>query len=98
MTVSAAIKVILWMLSASLAGGLVQAWPQEALQTGARPEEVVFPAAGRSLHGFLWKPEGSGPFPAILWNHGSEKLPGAQPVLAGNDVLAFLDAQMKSAH
>src|SRR5215471_9702320 len=82
MKVSAVIKVILWVLAASLAGGLVHAWPQEALKTGASPEEVVFRAAGRSLHGFLWKPEGPGPFPAILWNHGSEKLPGSQPVLA----------------
>lgn len=47
-----------------------------------RPAEVVFPAAGRELHGFLWKPDGPGPFAAILWNHGSEKLPGSQPVLA----------------
>lgn len=46
------------------------------------PEEVVFQSAGRELHGFLWKPEGSGPFRAILWNHGSEKLPGSEPALA----------------
>ena len=46
------------------------------------PQEVAFPSAGRELHGFLWKPEGNGPFPAIVWNHGSEKLPGSQPVLA----------------
>jgi carboxymethylenebutenolidase len=48
----------------------------------SKPEEVVFSNGGRQLHGFLWKPEGSGPFPAILWNHGSEKLPGSQPALA----------------
>ena len=48
----------------------------------SKPEEVMFPTAGRELHGFLWKPEGVGPFPAILWNHGSEKLPGSQPTLA----------------
>lgn len=47
-----------------------------------KPEEVVFPSGGQELHGFLWKPEGSGPFPAIVWNHGSEKLPGSQPALA----------------
>src|SRR5271165_3215325 len=46
------------------------------------PEEVVFNSGGRELHGFLWKPEGAGPFPAIVWNHGSEKLPGSQPALA----------------
>jgi len=48
----------------------------------SQPEEVVFPSGGRQLHGFLWKPEGNGPFPAIVWNHGSEKLPGSQPALA----------------
>jgi dienelactone hydrolase len=46
------------------------------------PEEVVFPSAGRQLHGFLWKPAGPGPFRAIVWNHGSEKLPGSEPALA----------------
>jgi carboxymethylenebutenolidase len=46
------------------------------------PEEVVFPSDGRQLHGFLWKPAGSGPFRAIVWNHGSEKLPGSEPELA----------------
>ena len=34
------------------------------------------------MHGFLWKPAGNGPFAAIVWNHGREKLPGSQPVLA----------------
>jgi len=42
-----------------------------------KSEEVVFPSGGRQLHGFLWKPEGTGPFRAIVWNHGSEKLPGS---------------------
>jgi len=46
------------------------------------PEEVTFSSGELQLHGFLWKPEGNGPFPAILWNHGSEKLPGPQPDLA----------------
>ena len=48
----------------------------------SKPEEVVFASGRRELHGFLWKPEGVGPFAAIVWNHGSEKLPGSQPVLA----------------
>lgn len=46
------------------------------------PEEVVFPSGGLKLHGFLWKPEGAGPFPAIVWNHGSERTPGSHPALA----------------
>jgi len=48
----------------------------------SNPGEVVFPGGGRELHGFLWRPEGTGPFPAVVWNHGSEKLPGSQPALA----------------
>jgi dienelactone hydrolase len=34
------------------------------------------------LYGYLYVPEGKGPFPAVLWNHGSEKRPGWQPELA----------------
>jgi carboxymethylenebutenolidase len=37
---------------------------------------------GETLHGFLYKPVGKGPFPAGLWNHGSDKKPGWQPFLA----------------
>lgn len=46
------------------------------------PQEVVFDSGGLQLHGFLWRPPGEGPFPAILWNHGSEKMPGSHPKLA----------------
>ena len=46
-----------------------------------KPEEVTFPSGKLQLHGFLWKPEGKGPFPAVVWNHGSEKLPGWRPEL-----------------
>jgi dienelactone hydrolase len=46
------------------------------------PKLVSFPSGDLTLRGFLYKPEGEGPFPAIIWNHGSEKLPGQQPDLA----------------
>jgi len=65
-----------------LAGFLLFALGQAVALAQAKPEEVVFPSDGQELHGFLWKPEGAGPFAAIVWNHGSEKLPGSQPVLA----------------
>jgi carboxymethylenebutenolidase len=39
------------------------------------PEEVRFPSEGRQLHGVLWRPAGSGPFPAVIYNHGSEREP-----------------------
>ena len=60
-------------------------WLLSALDTRAigqaKPEEVTFPSGKLQLHGFLWKPEGKGPFPTVVWNHGSEKLPGQRPEL-----------------
>jgi carboxymethylenebutenolidase len=35
------------------------------------PEVVSFSSEGKTLHGVLFKPEGDGPFPALLYNHGS---------------------------
>jgi len=32
---------------------------------------VTFPSGDLTLHGVLYKPEGAGPFPAVLYNHGS---------------------------
>ena len=40
-----------------------------------KKQEVTFPGGGLTLHGCIWKPEGNGPFPAVIWNHGSEKNP-----------------------
>jgi hypothetical protein len=38
---------------------------------GAKPELITFTSGDLALKGFIWKPEGPGPFPAIVWNHGS---------------------------
>src|SRR5262250_1264776 len=46
------------------------------------PRLVSFPSGDLTLRGFLYKPQGDGPFPAIIWNHGSEKYPGQQRNLA----------------
>lgn len=35
------------------------------------PETVVVPNSALTLRGLLWRPIGSGPFPAVLFNHGS---------------------------
>jgi carboxymethylenebutenolidase len=70
------------MLAVTRIALLVSFLAQGTAMAQSRPEEIVFASDGRELHGFLWKPQGTGPFPAILWNHGSEKLPGSQPVLA----------------
>ncbi len=42
---------------------------------------VSFPSRGLMLHGWIYKPAGDGPFPALVWNHGSEKRPTAHPEL-----------------
>jgi len=45
-------------------------------------QAVQYEAGGRSLPGYLYRPSSDGPHPAVLWNHGSEKEPRAQPELA----------------
>jgi carboxymethylenebutenolidase len=65
-----------------LCGLLLFALLQSVSVAQSTPEEITFTSGGRELHGFIWRPEGAGPFRAVLWNHGSEKLPGSQPILA----------------
>ncbi len=48
----------------------------------AMGDEVTFASGSLTLKGFIYKPQGSGPFPAMIWNHGSEQKPGWQPELA----------------
>jgi dienelactone hydrolase len=45
-------------------------------------EVVTFPSSSRTLHGVVHKPAGTGPFPALLYNHGSA--PGMDSVEAAN--------------
>jgi carboxymethylenebutenolidase len=45
------------------------------------PHAVSFRAGNLTLHGFLYRPEGPGPFAAVIWNHGSERQPGSQDKL-----------------
>lgn len=67
----------------SLAAGIAAHPRQTRLAPGQQPgERVSFTSGSLTLQGFLYRPPGDGPFPAVLWNHGSEKLPGAQPELA----------------
>jgi dienelactone hydrolase len=40
-------------------------------QTFGGPETVVVHSGSATLHALLWRPQGRGPFPAILLNHGS---------------------------
>ncbi|MGA8224044.1 MAG: prolyl oligopeptidase family serine peptidase [Candidatus Acidiferrales bacterium] len=42
-----------------------------SLTLSAEAEVVSFPSGDLTLHGTLYKPEGPGPFPAVVYNHGS---------------------------
>lgn len=55
---------------------------QTAWGQTARPELIEFKSGNLELKGFIWKPSGEGPFPALLWNHGSEKSPGPVDTVA----------------
>src|SRR6266566_8218463 len=48
------------LLSLMLAPGLL-----------AAADVVTFPSGGLTLQGVVFKPEGAGPFPAVVYNHGS---------------------------
>ena len=54
-----------------------RAWSQDTA-----PELFAYRSGELGLKGFVWKPAGPGPFPAILWNHGSEKRPGTVDTVA----------------
>src|SRR5256712_13928311 len=59
-------------------------------------ETVTFPSGEITLHGVLYKPEGTGPFPAVIYNHGSapgmmskEAFAALGPVLASHGWVFF---------
>src|SRR5262249_14778358 len=71
-------SLIRWLVQTCLLLLFLKATVMSATQ----PEEVTFPSGKLVLHGFLYSPQGNGPFPAILYNHGSEEKPGTKPALA----------------
>jgi len=40
-------------------------------------KRVAYKSGSLWLEGYIFKPAGRGPFPAVVWNHGSEIRPGA---------------------
>jgi len=63
-------------LRASCAIALVFAAAQTAPFNKTR---VTFKSDGLTLVGYTFHPDGPGPFPTVIWNHGSEKNPGGGP-------------------
>lgn len=45
-------------------------------------ENVKYPSGKLMLPGLIYRPAGKGPFPAVIWNHGSERNPIGQVELA----------------
>ena len=41
-----------------------------------QPQDVVYATTPGELHGFLYRPPGRAPFPAVIFEHGSEQEPG----------------------
>jgi len=61
-------------LVAALAGCSTTAERGGAAQPDASvPELVTFVSGNLTLKALLWKPPGRGPFPAVIFNHGSER-------------------------
>ncbi len=57
--------------------------PNTATPFGPIKEKVTFKSGDLTLEGFLFKPAGDGPFPALIWNHGSEQYPDQGPEFPG---------------
>ncbi|HSJ74575.1 MAG TPA: prolyl oligopeptidase family serine peptidase [Gemmatimonadales bacterium] len=68
-------------LPAEEAGAKPYEQPPEIREFRKTAIEVKFPSGGLMLHGWIYKPPGEGPFPAVIWNHGSEQEPTAHPEL-----------------
>jgi dienelactone hydrolase/uncharacterized membrane protein YhaH (DUF805 family) len=78
----------------------IQMETEAAAQSPTSPDTVVVHSGGLALHALLWQPQGRGPFPAVLFNHGSysagnlikpEEPAALGPVFAGHGyVFLFL--------
>jgi carboxymethylenebutenolidase len=67
------------LLGISVIAGTRAASQAASTQAHVTRQRVTFSSGDVALSGVLYKPQGRGPFPALIWNHGSEKTPGAGP-------------------
>lgn len=66
------------VICALIAGGAVPG-SVSAQQAPFNKQQVWYRNGSLTLVGYLYKPEGAGPFPALIWNHGSEPNPSGGP-------------------
>jgi dienelactone hydrolase len=50
-----------------------------AQQQPFNKQRVTYKNGALTLVGYIYKPDGPGPFPTVVWNHGSEPNPGGGP-------------------
>jgi dienelactone hydrolase len=58
-------------LMLALLGAPVTALSEDALRVDLQMENIFFRSGSNMVHGFLYKPQGKGPFPAILFNQAT---------------------------
>jgi dienelactone hydrolase len=66
-------------LIGALAFTFIVAAAIEAQPAQYNKQRVTFKSGSLTLAGFVYHPDGAGPFPTVIWNHGSEKNPGGGP-------------------
>lgn len=92
-----ALRVLFWLIVAAPVASLV---PIFNVSIAGQPNAVTFPSDDLMLHGDLYKPEGAGPFPGVIWYHGGgSPRPGSAeyrestqlgPVFTGNGYVLFV--------
>lgn len=55
------------------------ATPPSSSTAGYSKQRLAFKSGDLTLVGYLFRPPGHGPFPLLIWNHGSEPDPGGGP-------------------
>jgi dienelactone hydrolase len=66
-------RLALWVILAC-----VMSSSSAAQATPFNKQRVTFKSGDLSLVGYVYRPDGNGPFPTVIWNHGSEPNPGAR--------------------
>jgi hypothetical protein len=67
-------------------------------KTSGGPETVTVHNGSVTLHALIWRPQGRGPFPAILFNHGSGRTPEELKRLGPYEQQAYLLGPMFARH
>lgn len=69
--IASATAMNIFLVAFSLLTSVVAAQSPPSSQQATAPQIVEVPSGALRLRGYFWKPIGSGPFPTVLFNHGS---------------------------